>query len=190
MIGSGSCELNAWVKVRIRQARCIQRARRGRCSQMRTPGAEVAIGLNSPRISAGASGLRLTMSWWLGPPRRLKRMTDLAGPRGRAGPASARRRRESPTPANSDRDPTRIASRRETLDRWLSTAVLLAVCLWVNASSLPPCRVSRKEEVGRANDARAGRGDAAPAGRLKRVGGEFATLNWPRGELASACQEV
>ena len=33
-----------------------------------TPGTDVAIGLNSPRISAGASGFMSKVSRWLGPP--------------------------------------------------------------------------------------------------------------------------
>ena len=40
-------------------------ARRSGC-----PARLVAIGLNSPRISAGASGLRSNVSWWARPPER------------------------------------------------------------------------------------------------------------------------
>src|SRR4051812_48520645 len=67
------------------------RAVLGRCSQIWSPGSEVAIGRNSPRISAGARGFRSNMSWWLGPPSRLNRMTDLVLPAGsRAGPRGLR----------------------------------------------------------------------------------------------------
>ena len=41
----------------------IRPASRGKTSQISTPGTLVAIGLNSPRISAGASGLRSNVSW-------------------------------------------------------------------------------------------------------------------------------
>ena len=34
MNGSGSCELNEWLNERIKVARCIHRASRGRCSQI------------------------------------------------------------------------------------------------------------------------------------------------------------
>src|SRR5215510_5516557 len=46
------------------------------------PGILVLIGLNSPRILEGASGLGSQMSRWLGPPWRKRRMTDLALPKG------------------------------------------------------------------------------------------------------------
>ena len=42
----------------------------GKCSQMSMPGTFVLIGLNSPRNSAGASGLRSYMSMCDGPPGR------------------------------------------------------------------------------------------------------------------------
>ncbi len=45
-------------------------AMRGKCSQMRMPGTLVSMGLNSPRMSTGASGLRSHMSMWGGPPGR------------------------------------------------------------------------------------------------------------------------
>src|SRR5579883_840413 len=50
---------------------------RGRCSLICTPGTLVLIGLNSPRTSTGAFGLRSYMSMWLGPPASHTRMTDL-----------------------------------------------------------------------------------------------------------------
>ena len=45
-------------------------AMRGKCSQMSMPGTFVLIGLNSPRMSTGASGFKSHMSWWGGPPGR------------------------------------------------------------------------------------------------------------------------
>ena len=42
--------------------RCSHLAIRGRCSQSCTPGSVVAIGVNSPRTSAGASGFMSHMS--------------------------------------------------------------------------------------------------------------------------------
>src|SRR5690348_2377422 len=53
----------------------------GMVSLSRTPSTFVLIGLNSPRILLGASGLGSQMSRWLGPPWRKQRMTDLALPK-------------------------------------------------------------------------------------------------------------
>src|SRR5689334_18590622 len=44
------------------------------------PGVAVAIGVNSPRISAGASGLGSQLSWWLMPPQQKITMHDFALP--------------------------------------------------------------------------------------------------------------
>ncbi len=52
-------------------------ASRGNTSQMSMPGTAVLIGLNSPRTSAGASGLRSHRSWCGGPPPRKTLMTAL-----------------------------------------------------------------------------------------------------------------
>src|SRR6476646_8376536 len=41
------------------------------------PGTFVLMGLNSPRTSAGAFGLRSYISMWLGPPASHTRITDL-----------------------------------------------------------------------------------------------------------------
>ena len=62
---------------RMTANRSIRCAMPGSSSQIWMPGTRVLIGLNSPRISAGASGLRSTMSWWGGPPDRKTMMTDL-----------------------------------------------------------------------------------------------------------------
>src|SRR5262245_51888977 len=66
---------------------------RGRCSVTRTPGTELGIGLNSPRISEGAVGLGSNVSNWLGPPNWNNIMTlravalrfDVASARSRLG---------------------------------------------------------------------------------------------------------
>ena len=55
---------------RISAILSICRAVRGRCSPIWTPGTLVATGLNSPRNSAGASGLRSQVSIVLSPPCR------------------------------------------------------------------------------------------------------------------------
>ena len=47
---------------RTMRKRCACRARSGRCSVMRMPGTFVAVGRNSPRTSAGASGFMSQMS--------------------------------------------------------------------------------------------------------------------------------
>ena len=64
----------------MRLVLCIHLAVLGRCSQICKPGSEVAMGLNSPRTSAGAWGFMSNISIWLGPPSRLNRITDLALP--------------------------------------------------------------------------------------------------------------
>ena len=78
-----------------------QAASLGNVSPMWMPGTFVSIGLNSPRISSGASGLRSHMSWCGGPPARKMLMTALCRlggrPAARAGLLGARgRRRASP----------------------------------------------------------------------------------------------
>ena len=50
----------------------------GRCSLIRTPGAEVCTDLNSPRTSAGALGLRSHMSMCEEPPLSQMRMVERA----------------------------------------------------------------------------------------------------------------
>src|SRR5436305_707232 len=45
------------------------------------PSTLVLMGLNSPRMLEGASGLGSQMSMWLGPPCRKSMMTDLAAPK-------------------------------------------------------------------------------------------------------------
>src|SRR5688572_18811419 len=73
-----------------RRAACFMSfAKRGKCSLIRMPGMEVSMGRNSPRISAGASGLGSNVSMWLGPPAIQRRMQDLG--RGPPGAAAARR---------------------------------------------------------------------------------------------------
>ena len=66
------------------------------------PGTFVAIGLNSPRISAGASGLGSNVSCCGGPPWSQRKMTFLALPKLRSsGSRSRRRRRRRPSPARA-----------------------------------------------------------------------------------------
>ena len=48
------------------------------CSLMCVPGILVLMGLNSPRMLAGASGFGSQMSMWLGPPCRNTMITDFA----------------------------------------------------------------------------------------------------------------
>ena len=50
----------------------------GRCSQICKPGVWVGMGRNSPRISAGASGLGAKLSCCASPPDRKIKMQDLA----------------------------------------------------------------------------------------------------------------
>ena len=82
-----------WDSERTRAYWSARAARRGRCSQMCTPGTVVAIGLNSPRISGGASGFRSNVSRWLGAPVRKTRITDFGF---RAAPSAWCRRGGAP----------------------------------------------------------------------------------------------
>jgi hypothetical protein len=66
---------------------------KGISSQMSKPGTLVRMGLNSPRISTGASGFMSYMSTWLGPPGKYTKITPLCGVCGE--PPRARRRNKS-----------------------------------------------------------------------------------------------
>ena len=69
----------------------------GMCSLMCVPGILVLIGLNSPRMFAGASGLGSQISMWLGPPCRKIMITVLAtAESARAGVFAGRRWRPEP----------------------------------------------------------------------------------------------
>ena len=59
-----------WYTLRTTAVLCIHRAVSGSSSQTSTPGALVAIGLNSLRMPSGASGFRSNMSCVGGPPCR------------------------------------------------------------------------------------------------------------------------
>ena len=75
--GSVHCMLRTTAK------RSAIRAWRGISSHIGMPGTFEGMGRNSPRYSAGASGLMSYMSMWLGPPPRQIMMTDLRGAAGR-----------------------------------------------------------------------------------------------------------
>ncbi len=62
---------------RIRATLSITPAILGSSSPIWTPGSRVAIGLNSPRMPTGASGLRSKVSWCAWPPDRYTMITDL-----------------------------------------------------------------------------------------------------------------
>src|SRR5262245_27771953 len=86
---------------------------------MSNPGTLVLIGLNSPRTSADASGLRSYMSMFDGPPPSRLMMSALGG--AAWVPALARRRRTSASvkPA-TPRAPSRRKLRREMLSQSLA----------------------------------------------------------------------
>ena len=69
--------------LRIKVTRSMTFARLGKTSLIWRPGTEVAIGLNSPRTSAGASGLGSKVSMCDGPPASQIRMQFRAGGAGR-----------------------------------------------------------------------------------------------------------
>jgi hypothetical protein len=75
------CAAELWWIERTSAIRSIRRASRGIVSVRRMPGTEVAIGLNSPRTSAGESGLGSQVSMWLTPPQQYSTMHDLARPK-------------------------------------------------------------------------------------------------------------
>ncbi|TXT16733.1 MAG: hypothetical protein FD138_4702 [Planctomycetota bacterium] len=52
----------------------------GKCSQRCRPGSIESIDWSFPRISTGACGFMSSVSRWLGPPNRYKRMTFFARP--------------------------------------------------------------------------------------------------------------
>src|SRR4029453_6029549 len=64
--------------VRTTQNLSLDAANRGKHSLINRPGALQAIGLKGPRILLGARGLRSNVSSWLGPPKSIKKITDLA----------------------------------------------------------------------------------------------------------------
>jgi hypothetical protein len=121
---------------RTRVKWCACRASIGRCSQNERPGTVVAIGLNSPRISSGASGFMSQRSWWAGPPSRKKRMTDLA----RARPAVLARSSPGKVSRSTLAPPTRSTSRRLTPShRCRYSAVIRSIA----RLSPAPCSASR-----------------------------------------------
>src|SRR5262245_30722718 len=90
----------------------IIRAMVGKSSQISMPGTLVAMGVNSPRTSAGASGLRSHMSMCGGPPGRYTLMTARWEWR-MPEPASAASRLGSDRPPPSRLPPIVRKSRRE-----------------------------------------------------------------------------
>src|SRR5262249_13665097 len=78
------------------------------------PGTLVEIGLNSPRMSAGAPGFRSNISCVAAPPKRNRQITLLALPCGWPGlrTASARNRSGRDKPPKTDRAPALRVSRR------------------------------------------------------------------------------
>src|SRR5271165_846383 len=77
---------------------------------MSKPGTLVWTGLNSPRISAGASGLRSYMSSWVGPPFSQTMMTLFGAER--MAPSARRRSRSAKDRPRAPSPPTRRRSRR------------------------------------------------------------------------------
>src|SRR5687767_11031869 len=71
-----TCPGLSWCSERMMASLSPRDASCGSHSEMAIPGAEVAIGRNSPRYSNGASGLRSNVSMWLGPPHSHSTMID------------------------------------------------------------------------------------------------------------------
>ena len=83
----------------------------GNSSQIWMPGTFVLIGLNSPRISAGASGLRSHMSWCGGPPGKKTLISDLCvAPNALLSLGSQKRRQRQPA-GDRTADDQEISSR-------------------------------------------------------------------------------
>src|SRR5688572_28486101 len=74
------------------------------------PGTFVLIGLNAPRYSTGASGLRSNVSMWDGPPFKLMKIAEVAFAPFTSPAAAMRRKPESDRPAPTA--PTLRKSRR------------------------------------------------------------------------------
>jgi len=95
------------------------RAVRGSNSEIDRPGTVVAIGPNSPRTSAGASGLGSHVECWGGPPIRNSTMHDRARPKDEApgsapaavAPGRSRSVKLNPAP-RQPKPPIRTTSRR------------------------------------------------------------------------------
>src|SRR2546422_1005 len=84
------------------------------------PDTLVLIGLNSPRMLEGASGLGSQMSMWLGPPCRNSMITDLAAPKDfafdstlAAAAEAFQDRKSGRFNPNRPAPPTRNSSRRD-----------------------------------------------------------------------------
>ena len=76
-----------------------------------------SIGLNGPRMSAGASGFRSNVSNWLGPPNRNRKITDFAFPLVKGAAAFPPRapsggKAQQPRPANLQQLPPADAGTR------------------------------------------------------------------------------
>src|SRR4051812_40810356 len=98
----------------------ITPAKSGMYWQISMPGTFVAIGVNSPRISAGASGFISKLSMCDGPPRIQIMMTDLFRQEVNFEPVAALACRRSTSASESpasESAPTRNTSRRETAVR-------------------------------------------------------------------------
>ena len=109
----GPCAVIVWPSERTSAQRSITFASPGMCSQIDTPGAAVAIGRNSPRISSGASGFRSHMSIVAGPPESQIWITPVAGLRAWAvAPAASARSRSGSDRPSSPAAPADRKSRR------------------------------------------------------------------------------
>src|SRR5580704_19754119 len=120
-IGAGKWSILARQSTdRTSASRSMMPARSGRCSPTRTPGTDVAMESNGPRISLGAVGLGSKVSMWLGPPESQTRITAVfcavlpcvaalarcCNRLGSDSPAKPAR----PVCTNQRREPTRIRS--------------------------------------------------------------------------------
>src|SRR5262245_59446402 len=139
--------------LRMIASRSVSRAVRGINSPMLVPGTTVSMGLNSPRTSAGASGLGSQVECCGGPPMRKRMMQDRALPVWAAAGAACRSASDKP---NRPSPPARITSRRESpshrrtpLSRMESMAknrylyLLLDLTLRVSVSQVAKRRTTR-----------------------------------------------
>ncbi len=99
----------------------------------RRPGARVAIVLNSPRISTGASGFKSNVSRWLGAPVKKIKTTDFAFGRDAARTA---RRLTGPDRRKADPEQAGVANLQELATRESHT-VLVARLNVLHLSATP-----------------------------------------------------
>lgn len=124
---------------RNRHSLSIWAASMGKCSQTWMPGVLVAMGLNSPRISAGASGFMSHRSMWLGPPNRKMKMQERTRRGSPVGVAARSRARSRLLKPNRLKPPARNSSRRDRDCPGRVSAKIESMAVALGASGASTC---------------------------------------------------